>query len=114
MSSFTVEDKEYPWEKNMDIARRAHDRATIDGWFVVCPHLLSAHDKLGELCSYEEYLRRDLEFIRMVRPDIILLPRWMFSLGGKQEYRLALELGLNLYSYGELNDQVYTFVEGVV
>lgn len=102
----TPEGKHYTWEDNIHMGRKAHDRAVRDGWYVISPHLLGKDDQHAALISPDEYIRRDLEFIRMVRPDIILLPRWGFSDGARQEYGLAVELGLDIYYYQHSTDTI--------
>ncbi len=96
-----IEQRIYTWSENIAVARAAANLATSQGWFVVSPHILSGDDQDEEYSSHEEYLARDLEFIRTVRPAILRLPRWSLSVGAKVELKLARELGLPLYEYDE-------------
>lgn len=104
----------YTWEYNIQVAKKAYDRAVMDGWYPISPHIMGERDKDAELCTPEEYISRDLEFLRLVRPDIILLPRWMFSKGATMEYELALELGLDLYYYRESADAIEPYTDKLV
>jgi hypothetical protein len=97
----------YTWEYNIQVAKKAYDRAVMDGWYPISPHIMGERDKDAQLCTPEEYINRDLEVLRMVRPDIILLPRWECSSGARQEYDLAMQLGLDIYHYDEEVDGIY-------
>lgn len=112
MREYTLDGITYTWDTNIAIARKAYDAATRAGWYTISPHLLSGHDSNHTLSTPQEYINRDLEFLRMVRPDIIMLPRWTYSSGAQQEFDLAIDLGLDIYHYDEKANGIYFHVSG--
>ena len=63
------------------------------GWAVFCPHKNSA--LFGGLCDDSVWLEGDIEILK--RCDAIyMLFNWQDSVGAKEEYRIALDLGLEI------------------
>ena len=83
--------------------RAAEDAAVAiwrAGWVAVCPHLNTAFFD-GEVSDLS-FLRGDLEIIRRLKPDaVILLPGWQQSHGSIGEARLAESLHIPCYELDE-------------
>ena len=59
-----------------------------------CPHTMTAGWE--DECSWEDFLRMDLEWLRMC-DAIVLLPGWQMSRGARMEYEEALKQGLVIW-----------------
>lgn len=87
-------------EENIAVARKAAIDLWEKGYFVICPHLNTAHFEVDCKASYEDYMAGDLEMVKRV-DAIVMLPNWVDSPGAKRELRHAARNGVPIYFYPE-------------
>jgi hypothetical protein len=64
------------------------------GYTPFCPHTMTAGWE--DECSYEDFLRMDLEWLRLC-DAIVLLPGWQMSRGARREHEEAMKEGLVIW-----------------
>ena len=79
------------WEASIEVANK--------GWFPICPHQNTA--KFDRFCDqpYEFYIEGDLELIRRIQPDaMVMVGDYMSSQGAVIEMALARDLGIRIFT----------------
>jgi hypothetical protein len=88
-------------EENIENARKVAIELWEKGYSVLCPHLNTIHFELDCKCTYEDYIKGDLELL--ARCDaIVMLQGWNGSKGAVREKEFAQSLGMPIYYYPEL------------
>jgi len=77
-------------------ARRIAVEVANKGFTPLCPHLNTAHFQFDCKCTYEDYLKGDLEMLS--RCDYIcMVPGWEDSPGARVEYDFAKKAGIPIF-----------------
>ena len=88
-------------EENIEIARKVAIKLWEKGYTVLTPHLNTYHFEKDCKCSYDDFIRGDLEMIS--RCDAIcMLQGWMCSQGACREKEFAKYLGIPIFYYPDI------------
>src|SRR5438067_11503686 len=61
-----------------------------------CPHKMTNYWENDPVLKYEDFLRIDREWLRFC-DAILLLDNWQESQGAKEEFRMAEQMGLQVF-----------------
>lgn len=88
-------------DRNIQNARQIAIELWEDGYYVFCPHLNTAHFEIDCRCTYENYIRGDMDIL--LRCDaVVMMPEWRGSEGANMEYSLAVKHNIPVFEYPEL------------
>lgn len=86
---------------NIAAARKIAVQLWEDGYYVICPHLNTAHFETDCEVDYETYLRGDFAIIERV-DAVVLLPGWKDSKGAVREREHAQKHSVPVFEYPAL------------
>jgi len=75
-------------DDNISRARKISIELWEAGYYVVCPHLNTAHFEIDCRCTYENYMRGDIEILSKC-DAVVMLPGWQNSAGASREKKHA-------------------------
>ena len=90
---------------NIEMARMVGVALWSKGWAPIVPHLNSAY--MDGVVPPEAFLSGDLSIIRRLLPAVdimVMLPDWQASEGARGEYELAIERGLVVRYWPDVED----------
>jgi nucleoside 2-deoxyribosyltransferase len=91
-------------EENIANARKIAIELWEAGYYVICPHLNTARFETDCRCTYENYMRGDMEML--ARCDaVVMLPEWEGSMGAVRERGRANDCGIPVFEYPELPER---------
>lgn len=88
-------------EENIRTARQAAIKLWNNGYFVICPHLNTAHFEVDCKASYDDYIDGDLRMIEGC-DAIVMLSNWTESRGAKIEKDYAETNNIPVLFFDEL------------
>jgi len=101
------------WQIHLNVleAEAAIPKLIELGYAPICPHKITEH--LQDLYPDQTYLDMCLELIRALRPEkdvMFMLDGWQESQGAREEYNLAIDLGITIMGEGDYdksNQKIY-------